>query len=192
MDKMVFLILMAIGFLIFIIGIVWISVIAFKKSILYGIMTLIIPLYTISYAIQKREKAKKAFITGTIGFALIKAVLFIPVQIMKYEVKEMVVEFFDAAENGDMDIAYSYWNSGSTQKEIESWVITHKYTVEGFKDFQKIEVSISYPREGGVYGRCNGIIIYENGQKKDFFISLVKENKYWKFTRMRLGLVRYD
>ena len=64
MDGMVFFILTAIGFLILIIGVVWLSVIALKESILYGIPTLFIPLCTVAYAIHKWEKAKKAIINS--------------------------------------------------------------------------------------------------------------------------------
>ena len=68
-------ILAAIGFIIMFVGAIWILIIAFKKSVLWGLGSLFIPFVIFVFTFMNWKDTKKPFLIWLLGF--IVAIIFV-------------------------------------------------------------------------------------------------------------------
>ena len=73
-------ILMMIGLIIFVIGGLWLLVVTFQTSIIWGIASIIFPVLTIVFLVMHWDKGKKPFFYQLIGFCLMLASAFLAPQ----------------------------------------------------------------------------------------------------------------
>lgn len=60
-----------IGYAVFLVGYFWIVVLAFQRSILWGIGSFLIPIVALIFALMERHQTSKALVLCAIGFGLI-------------------------------------------------------------------------------------------------------------------------
>jgi len=76
----------------------WLTIVGFKKHILWGIGLLFIPVVALVFTAMNWSKAKKPFLTYLISSVLLVAVIFEPMQVVMNE----SVELFPQVERGEI------------------------------------------------------------------------------------------
>lgn len=76
----------------------WLTIVGFKKHILWGIGMIFIPVVALVFTAMNWSKAKKPFLTYLISSVLLVAVIFEPMQVVMNESKEL----FQQVERGEI------------------------------------------------------------------------------------------
>lgn len=132
---------------------------AYRESTLQGRLCKFVPVYALYYAI-KREW---------------------------FDVKSAIKKFMKAGAARNVQAAYACWSPQSVTEEEIADFIRGRYDL--FADYDRMHIigteeNVSEDIEG-CYAR--GDVTYTGGKKLPLGVQLIKENKGWKITGIRIG-----
>jgi hypothetical protein len=172
------IILMIAGFTLFMVCLIWLNIIAEGST---GKIFIFIHPRQILLALKKRAKARKVLIIGITGLVLIIIGLvpvFAQMNNDESQVKQIVLDLARAASSDDVNQAFQYFSSESTEETVNDFITNYGNKLKNIGKISTSDFSISFSQE--VTAELSGYLINNNGTALPFGVSMVKENGIWK------------
>ncbi len=172
------------GILITFVGLIWIWIIAFRESLLQGILCMFLPFYIFYYIAVRLKKTKIPAIIASVGFAFTMIVL---IAQLKAEVAPVIGRFMEAAAARDIDAAYACcsWQELS-MTDIDDFINNNHVLFDGYE--KVIAENWDVNMDAGVtQGTASGSIVYADDRKRPFQAVLLLENEDWLIIGIHIG-----